>query len=98
MKKFMFSAVALIAFSFAGMANTGGEEKLNMKNLISDTIENDTNCLECLDAGMEEYDLASSWGATEGQATAIMNIAIAMCQGYTWSQMDQSYIDFATDF
>lgn len=23
----MFSAVALIAFSFAGMANTGGEEK-----------------------------------------------------------------------
>lgn len=34
MKKFMFSAVALIAFSFAGMANTGGEEKLEMKKLI----------------------------------------------------------------
>jgi uncharacterized membrane protein len=29
MKKFMFSAVALIAFSFAGMANTGGEITLN---------------------------------------------------------------------
>jgi hypothetical protein len=30
MKKFMLSAVALIVFSFAGMANTGGEEKLNV--------------------------------------------------------------------
>jgi hypothetical protein len=25
-KKFMFSAVALVALSFAGMANTGGEK------------------------------------------------------------------------
>ena len=30
----MFSAVALIAFSFAGMANTGGEEKLKEEVII----------------------------------------------------------------
>jgi hypothetical protein len=36
MKKFMFGAIALIAFSFAGMANTGGEEKLNNESMNID--------------------------------------------------------------
>ena len=30
MKKFIYNAVALVAFSFAGMANTGGEEKIEL--------------------------------------------------------------------
>ena len=40
----MFSAVALVAFSFAGMANTGGEEKLESKTLTK--IEN-SDCDGC---------------------------------------------------
>ena len=32
MKKVFFSAVALVAFSFAGMANTGGENELVLKD------------------------------------------------------------------
>jgi hypothetical protein len=40
MKKFMFSAVALIAFSFAGMANTGTENQLN--NEIDLTVKKQT--------------------------------------------------------
>jgi hypothetical protein len=30
-KKFIFSAVALVAFSFAGMVNTGGEKGKNKR-------------------------------------------------------------------
>jgi hypothetical protein len=92
----MFSAVAFIAFSFAGMANTGGEEKLN-NNLIVDNSLN-TSIKNCIDDGDSEYDLALSGGASEAQATAIMNIAVAMCQGYTWNEIDPSYIDFATNY
>ena len=40
----MFSAVALVAFSFAGMANTGGEEKLEIFNTQS--AEEHKNCRE----------------------------------------------------
>ena len=38
-KKFMFSAFALVAFSFAGMANTGGEEKLYNQFINSNNNE-----------------------------------------------------------
>lgn len=39
MKKLMFSAVALIPFSFSGMANTGVEEKLEIKELQLDNFK-----------------------------------------------------------
>lgn len=63
MKKFMFSAVALIAFSFAGMANTGGEEKLNneVDNLI--IKEHPCSIVRTLATGLalqEGYSLASA--------------------------------------
>jgi hypothetical protein len=48
MKKFMFSAVALIAFSFAGMANTGGEEKLNKEIYLLKTNNVETISLKKL--------------------------------------------------
>ena len=48
----MFSAVALVAFSFTGMANTGGEEKINEENLFLETINVETlnaQKLDCAD-------------------------------------------------
>jgi hypothetical protein len=40
MKKFMFSAVALVAFSFAGMANEIEEKKVEVKTIKIEKIEN----------------------------------------------------------
>ena len=42
MKKFIYSAVALVAFSFAGMANTGGEEKIELIESLN--LLEHTNC------------------------------------------------------
>lgn len=44
----MYSAVALVAFSFAGMANTGGEEKLEMKSNLE--LKTDPSIEDCMDA------------------------------------------------
>jgi hypothetical protein len=55
MKKFMFSAVALIAFSFAGMANTGGEEKIDQKELEQEVAIR-TNCDALANAVMDLYE------------------------------------------
>jgi hypothetical protein len=38
----MFSAVALVAFSFIGMANTGGEEKLELIETLK--LTEHSNC------------------------------------------------------
>jgi hypothetical protein len=52
MKKLMFSAVALIAFSFDGMANTGGENKLNEETLKKNCYEIATDVVDLIDPNM----------------------------------------------
>lgn len=53
MKKFMFSAIALVAFSFAGMANNSVEENIfsETKNNIeivseAESLKSDTPCAD----------------------------------------------------
>jgi hypothetical protein len=75
MKNFMFSAVALVAFSFAGMANTGGEEKLNIKEIIE--VE-DPNW-GCVGVGFAASDAVLENGGTVQQATAAAEAAYNRC-------------------
>tara|TARA_R110000823_G_scaffold126191_22_gene253241 strand:+ start:274 stop:510 length:237 start_codon:yes stop_codon:yes gene_type:complete len=71
----MFSAVALVAFSFAGMASTGGEEKLN--NQLEKVKESET---PCTDQWSDDVDfLMDYYDATFAEANAVANHAWEAC-------------------
>lgn len=55
MKKFMFSAVALVAFSVSGMASTG-EENLMLKDLSLTTVVVKKNCDKLANDVMDAYE------------------------------------------
>ena len=55
MKKVFFSAIALVAFSFAGMANEIEEKKTEVKT---------TESMDCQDQADYEYELALLFGMT----------------------------------
>jgi hypothetical protein len=83
MKKIMFSAVALIAFSFAGMANTGGEEKLNNEELKTEIQEsdNDSNKKSCGLQYLEDFERLENAGLTFEAAGAIAFHYLNKCLG-----------------
>lgn len=68
MKKMIFSAVALVAFSFAGMANEIEEERVIINNSDTCCIVHDL-----------AYDLAISEGADSETAGKAANIAYENC-------------------
>jgi hypothetical protein len=77
MKKFMFSAVALIAFSFACMANTGGEEKLELNNEVIQLKIIET---PCTDQWRDDVDfLMDYYDATFEEADAVATHAWNDC-------------------
>lgn len=82
----MFSAIALVAFSFAGMANTGGEEKLEIKDstIEMETLSEKQVVYSCLGYAIRNMVIES--GATEG--------------GYSNEQMIEAfsfYLDLCND-
>ena len=89
MKKLIFSAVALVAFSFAGMANEIEEKKVEVKTIQIEKFENKPIKIDdCLDQAGYEYDLAILVGSTETQAIFWMNIWYAICSGYSWDDIN----------
>ena len=74
MKKVFFSAIALVAFSFAGMANEIEEKKTEVKT---------TESMDCQDQADYEYELALLFGMTENQAILHSNVWYAICSEYT---------------
>jgi hypothetical protein len=85
MKKFMFSAVELIAFSFAGMANTGTENQLN--NEIDLTVKKQTteNVVvrlawnECDQLAQDVWDLSKAINMSDDAAYAASSSAYTAC-------------------
>ena len=76
MKKMIFSAVALVAFSFAGMANEIEEKKVEEASTERDCFLEADMTLRVWDA------LYGGSGLTEQEEARFMNIFIALCEGY----------------
>lgn len=71
----MFSAVALVAFSFAGMANNEGKEELIF-------LEKEKDCFDQAIALMELVDALTGYTADEQTLTDTLNYGIAtFCYG-----------------
>ena len=86
----MFSAVTLIAFSFAGMANTGGEEKLEFIEALENNSNKDIELLEsnfdCFGSAVAFLELLVADGGceyTSAEAADIINLAYALCRRYS---------------
>ncbi len=62
MKKVFFSAIALVAFSFAGMANEIEEKKLKVETIKFEKIENESINMDCRLAKFQAYVDARSAG------------------------------------
>ncbi len=71
MQKMIFSAVALVAFSFAGMANEIEEKKVENAVVITDCFSDAIDYLNRIDPN---YELSNIEGAR------IMNAYIAGCE------------------
>ncbi len=83
MQKMIFSAVALVAFSFAGMANEIEEKKVDF---LEETIQRD--CFEAADLTLRIWDaLYGTTYMTEAEEISWMNIYIALCEGYSESSI-----------
>lgn len=80
----MLSAVALVAFSFTGMANTGGEEKLNNNLELIKTIEIEktTEKRDCFTEGTDALDSHEAiYGEMENDDyTFWVNLIYAACR------------------
>ncbi|UGS21059.1 hypothetical protein [Flavobacterium cyclinae] len=81
MKKVFFSAVALVAFSFAGMANEIEEKKVEEASTERDCFLEADMTLRVWDA------LYGGSGLTEQEEIRFMNIYIAICEGYPASSI-----------
>lgn len=84
MKKFMFSAVALVAFSFAGMANEVKEKKGEVKSTETKKVEKieTTVKVNCLAIAIDTYNSAVENGANETQAVKLMASVLLTCSGF----------------
>lgn len=81
MKKFVFSAIAMIAFSVSSMANSTIENSIDFKEveveLISDT--------PCADGAMEVYRfLRDEMNLTHAEAWRLSEIAFKRCMKNTY--------------
>ena len=74
MKKFIFSAVALMAISFSGMANE-----------VKDDIKDDSVCVKVWLSQVKFY---LSCGASEADALELADQGFAQCQVNTGSQVN----------
>ncbi len=80
MKKFMFSAIALVAFSFAGMANEVKEKKVEAETI---EIQEETKLLlkPCYAVYLDTYQSAIDNGANDTQAGNVAWAAYSSCTG-----------------
>ncbi len=76
MKKVFFSAVALVAFSFAGMANEIEEKKVEVKTIEIKKIS-DTPCADMWSKDVEF--LMDEFGASLDTAMALADNAFEKC-------------------
>lgn len=76
MKKVFFSAVALVAFSFAGMANEIEEKKVEVKKVEVETLKGDN----CSTIRTLAYNLWISEGYSTQYAVIASNIAYNNCK------------------
>ena len=84
MKKFVFSAVAMMAFSVSSMANTViVEDQLDSK-LIEVELVSDT---PCADGAMEVYNLLRDMGLTHNEAWRLSDIAFKKCMKRTYPSL-----------
>lgn len=78
MQKMIFSAVALVAFSFAGMANEIEEKKIELKPIEKEYA----NILKpCYAVYLDTYQSAIDNGANETQAGNVAWAAYSSCTG-----------------
>lgn len=78
MKKVFFSAVALVAFSFAGMANEIEEEKVETKTFEKEAT---TILKPCYAVYLDTYQSAVDNGANDTQAGNVAWAAYSSCTG-----------------
>jgi hypothetical protein len=85
MKKMIFSAVALVAFSFAGMANEIEEKKVKIETVEMETVNqvketsDGINGINCAGIAIDTYNSAIWNGANEKQATKLMTKVFIEC-------------------
>ena len=72
----IFSAIALIALSFAGMANEIEEKKVEVKKVEVETLKGDN----CSTIRTLAYNLWISEGYSEQYATTASNVAYNNCK------------------
>jgi translation initiation factor 2 alpha subunit (eIF-2alpha) len=84
MKKMIFSAVALVAFSFAGMANELKEEKVETnKKVIAKSLMT-TDCNKLANDTMDVYE-AAGWSVEEAyeKGLEVYNVCIGKTKKLT---------------
>jgi hypothetical protein len=82
MKKMIFSAVALVAFSFAGMANEIEEKKVEVETIEMETVDQvkETSLeINCMAIAIDTYNSARKNGANESQAVRMMAALLVSC-------------------
>jgi hypothetical protein len=85
MKKMIFSAVALVAFSFAGMANEIEEKKVKIETVEMETVNKvketseGINGINCSAIAADTYYSAIYNGADAKQATKLMTKVFIEC-------------------
>lgn len=78
----MFSAVALVAFSFAGMANEIEEKKVEIETVemetVNQVIENPLR-INCMAIAIDTYISARRNGANESEGVRMMASVLMSC-------------------
>ncbi len=68
----IFSAVALVAFSFAGMANEIEEKKVEVETIDNEKVENNkTAVTDCRVERLSAYSEMRSAGASHSEASGV---------------------------
>ena len=86
-KKFMFSAIAMMAFSVSSMGNTIFiDENINTIVVEEMEIQEDISSERCFLRGIATYYQALVAEYSEEESINYMNISVAICEG--WSLED----------
>ena len=79
MKKLMFTAIALVAFSGVSMANTIADEEVKKDNEVKKEVVIQMKADPCQNVCHLAYDLAISEGASHATADAYGDLVYANC-------------------
>jgi hypothetical protein len=79
MKKVIFTAIAMIAFSSASMANTIADEEVVTENNKKAEVENVAKLHPCVFVGFAAADQAEADGLSPQQVLNAANTAYAVC-------------------